>query len=514
MSQYTDFYSSWLGNGNAFGGQAVRLRDQEPLIFKPTDISGCRIWLDANDSGSVNTNEFNTVLSWENKGTLGGQFDLSGSADIVYGDVKVNGLNTISFTESAFMQGRFQLNFQARSVFFVAKQNTVDLSNANPWFTSDTNGGMETFGLYGSSTIYFIGKHPSPVPELAFDASNNYIGTPVLTEFINGSDLSNNWLGLNGTKYPALYEAVASGYNTNTITYFLGAYFGGTTLPSSQDFCEIIIYEGAINPFDREQVETYLKTKWNLQEPTPPPTPPFSPTDISGLQLWLDANNTGSVTINGSSEVLSWSNLGSISTSWVNDSNYATYTQDANSNYVVSIPTATNLSNYAILPYYSRSQFVVFECVDDLTTLTYPYVNLLNAQATDGFQSGVSYDSNTATYYTTVCQSGTNCPIVGTIPSVNVGGYNLAIYVVDSNSSASTLTYWNGGSNRNTSTDLGNLFNQNPVPYFIGSTTNDSPDFRMGELIEYDSVLSSSNISTVADYLVNKWAISSFTTLS
>jgi hypothetical protein len=411
------------------------------------------------------------------------------------------------------MSGNFQLNFQARSIFFVAKENITPSSVANPWISSDTNGGMETFSIRNGSTIYFVGKHPSPIPELAFDASNNYLGYPVMTEFINATDLSDNWFGLNGRKYPSLYDAIASGYNTNLITYFLGGYFSGSTVASNQDFCEMIIYDHAIPPYEREEVEKYLRIKWNITEPPTPPPAPFVPTDISGLSIWLDANNVSSITVDGSNQVLTWSNLGSVSNTWSNDSNYATYGQDSNNNYVVSMPSATSLTTYTTLPYYSRSQFVVFECVDDVTTLTYPYVNLINGQATDAFQSGVSYDSNAVVYYTTVCQNGTNCPIVGQIPSIPVGGYNLAIYVIDSNSSTNTLTYWNGGSNLNTSTDIGNLFNQNPVPYIIGSPVTDSPDFRLAEIIEYDNVLASSNISTVASYLVNKWAISSFTTI-
>lgn len=509
MSQISDFYTSWLNN-SAFGASGIRVRDQEPLIFRPTDISGCAMWFDGNDSSTVNTNEFNTVLSWDNKGTLGGQFDLSGTADIQYGATLVNALNTVTFTPYSYMSGSFELNFQARSMFFVTKEISVDLSNANPWITSDTNGGMETLSLYNGTTTYFVGKHPSPIPELAFDASNNYLGYPVMTEFINATDLSDNWFGLNGRKYPAIYEAVASGYNTSNINYYLGGYFGGVATATEQAMCELIVYDTALNSYQREEVEKYLRVKWNITEP---PTPPFVPSDIAGLSIWLDANNTSTITVDGSNQVLTWSNIGSVSNTWSNDSNYATYAQDSNSKYVVSMPSATSLTTYTTLPYYSRSQFVVFECIDDVTTLSYPYVSFINGQATDAFQSGVNYDSNALVYYTTVCQNGTNCPVVGQIPSIPVGGYNLAIYVIDSNSSANTLTYWNGGSNLNTSTDIGNLFNQNPVSYIIGSPVADSPDFRLAEIIEYDSVLPSSNISTVASYLVNKWAISSFTTI-
>jgi hypothetical protein len=130
----------------------------------------------------------------------------------------------------------------------------------------------------------------------------------------------------------------------------------------------------------------------------------------------------------------------------------------------------------------------------------------MNANASDGRQIGVSYDSNTTNYSLTVCQSGTNCPIGGAFPTLPTG-LNLVYGVVDSNSSATTFGYLNNSANLNTSTDLGNLFNQNPIPYIIGSTAADSPAFRMAEFLEYDSILSSSNINQVKTYLSDKWGL-------
>jgi hypothetical protein len=203
--------------------------------------------------------------------------------------------------------------------------------------------------------------------------------------------------------------------------------------------------------------------------------------------------------------------LGLASNALAPGSNFATYAADSNGNYVVSMPTATTLETYMQLPYYSRTQFVVFENIDDFSALSYPYQNLFVGNASGGVQTGISYDSNTSTYYMTMCQNGYNCPIVGDITAAfQIGGYNLAIYGVDSNDNSNSFGYYNSENNLNTSADVGNLFNTSPIPFLTGSPVSDSPDFRIGEIIEYDGILSQSNVSTVTNYLVTKWAISSF----
>jgi hypothetical protein len=511
MSQTTDFYPSWLGN-NAFGASGIRLRDQEPLIFRPTDISGCVMWLNATNNFAVTYNDLLVVTSWSNDGTLGGQFDLSGGV-IVYGNALQNGLNTVTFNSNAFMSGQFQFDFQARSLFVVTRETGVGTGTPSPWITSDTNGAMESLSQHNGTTVYFIGRHNSVFPELAAESSTDYTNYAAVFSFVNAADLSDNYVGINGTSLPLSYATVASNYATASATYFLGDFLSGAPVGNSQDMCELILYNTALNSPDRENVEKYLRRKWGITEPPPAPPAPFTPTDIAGLYVWMDANNQSTVTVDGSNQVLSWSNLGLASNVFSNDSNYATYGQDANSNYVVSLPTQTTLASYVALPYVTRTNFIVFLNVSDYTTLSYPYGNLFVGDASAGVQMGVSYDSNTAISYMSMCQAGINCP-VGAPITLPVGGYNLMIMASDSNTTSNTLAYFNGGSNINTSTDLGNLFNTNPIPYIIGSPVSDSPSFRLAEVLEYDSLLSSTDISTVAGYLVTKWAISSFVPLS
>jgi hypothetical protein len=267
-----------------------------------------------------------------------------------------------------------------------------------------------------------------------------------------------------------------------------------------------------LNEPQRINVEQYLIRKWKLVDPPPPPPAPFVPTDISGLYLWMDAANAGSFSLSGSN-ITSWSNLGLAGASFDAGCNTASRTTDKDGYSWVDMPSQTTLEGYMAFPYYSRTAFVAFKNTTPLDTITYPYENLMSTDVGSGRQLGLAYDSNTSNYSMALCQQGQNCPAAGTIPVVGTGDINLAIWGVLSNTASSNTCYWNGGSNVNTSTDIGNLFNTNPIPYYIGSPVTDSPSFSLGEILEYDTLLSPSQISTVANYLVTKWAISSFTSI-
>lgn len=487
---------SWLGNAE-YGVSGLRFREAPAVIFRPTDISGLQMWLDANDGFTVNANEFGTVLSWENKGDLSGVFDLSGTADVRYGDNFINGLNVVTFNADAYMLGSYAMNFQDRSMFFVSRRNQDISGGTFTWLTSDTAGGLESGISESSGTYsYLIAKHPGFAVELDFDTTTNTTGYAELATFINSSiDVSNNYVAFNGTQQIPVVNNLASGYNTSLINYYLGNYFGGSTLPNDYDLCELIIYDSVLTSDQRAAVEGYLIKKWAIVNP---PAPPFSPNQISGLQVWLDGSNSSSLTLSGT-DVLSWSNVGTAGGVYNQGSNIASY-----SNSIVDFNTGATLDAYYSLPYVSRTNFAVFESTSDLTTLSYPYIIIQEANASDGRQVGVGYDSNAGNYLYTICQSGTNCPV--TAPFVSLpSGLNLVYSVVDSNSSATTYGYLNNSSNLNTSSDIGNLFNQNPIPYSIGSANANGPAFRLAEFIEYDSVLSSSNISQVKTYLSNKW---------
>ena len=514
MSEITTFYSDWLGC-SAFGGSSVRLRDQEPLIFNPLDISGCVIWMEANDSRTVNYDTFLQVGLWSNKGTLGGTFDISGTGLVEYGVDKVNGLNVLSFRSNGFLSGTFNLDFQDRSVFLVIKPNSFPSSTPIPIFSSDNTGAQETvFSLNGTWT-WFEGKHGSPFPQTAFESLTDYTGYASLAEIVVSTDLSNNWTGINGTYIPPIYQSAAS-YSTAPALYYLGNFFNGSPVPADVDMCEILMYNGVLSAADREQIETYLRVKWALAEPPIPPIPPapFSPKDYPGLQLWMDAANAASFTFSNA-DVLSWSNLGLEGSSFDAYNNAVARSKDSNDFNFVRFASQSQLAGYFTFAYKTRTALAVFKNESPLDSIAYPFINLIDTSYYAGRQLVAAYDSNSSNYYLQMCQQGINCPANGLLPvPLDSNTTYLGIWSVDSNTNLSNLCYFNGGSNINTSTDTGNQFDTTLGYYFMGSANVGSPNFQVGEILEYENQLTLAQLSTVCNYLVVKWAISSFVPLS
>jgi hypothetical protein len=512
---------SWLGN-SSYGVAGQRLAAPQPGGFNPVDISGLRLWLDANDSSTINANEFGTIRSWTNKGDISGNFDLSGTADVRYGEDFVNGLNAVVFNADAFMTGTFAFNFQQRSLFIVSKRNTIIDSSGGigffTWLTGDTSGQLESGILYdvSNSTFgYLISKHPGFAVELAFDTQTDTTGQAELVTFVNSAtDLSANYVSLNSQQQNLSFSALASGYATSNLNCFLGNYFSGTTLANDYTLCEVIMYDTALDATNIALVEGYLMTKWAITAPpTPvPPAPVFSPTDISGLQVWFDS--TDSVVLDLSGNVGSWSNKGS--SSGLALPNYGTTSLitdiDLNNQQVVAFSNADMIWN-TTLNYQDRTQFVVSKVTSDMSGAAYPYCAFINNFTYDsnagGVQTGVSWDSNTNLFQYTMCQNSFNCPIVYDTSANPINIPFLAVFVNDSVDLSNNAFYLNNSSNLNVGSNLGNLFWTSNADYYLNNANGGSngQNQHLAEIIEYDSVLSSSNIAQVTSYLSDKWGL-------
>lgn len=234
---------------------------------------------------------------------------------------------------------------------------------------------------------------------------------------------------------------------------------------------------------------------------------PFSPSDISGLQIWFDANNGGSIGIDESNNISAWSNLGSAGGVAVQNNGFARVVSDVGGlNNVQFLGSDLLMSNVA-LPYYSRTQFVVFKSITDMQYAYYPYLTFLNGNDTGAMQSGVSWDSNSGLFQYTICQNGISCPLIGT-DSVNpLSNAFLVMYCLDSTDSINSILSLNNGSNINTGSG-GDEFFQGTTSFLLNNAAGGSGQGQnLCEILEYDSVLSTSNISTVTSYLSTKWGL-------
>jgi hypothetical protein len=114
----------------------------------------------------------------------------------------------------------------------------------------------------------------------------------------------------------ALQSRNTATLSTTTTPWYLGRRPDGNGAALAY-IHEIVHYASKLTTTQRQQVEGYLANKWGLSTALPAPTTstpyagaiipmrPFSPLDIDGLSMWLDATDRDTLTLSGSN-VTAW----------------------------------------------------------------------------------------------------------------------------------------------------------------------------------------------------------------
>jgi hypothetical protein len=256
--------------------------------FKPTNLAGCAIWIDASRLGLA---DGAAVNAWPNLGS-GPQPTLYGSPVPVLRGNALNGLPVVRLTHGG------QLRFTGTgvdkdyTVIFVARRWTLRPGRVVAAWGQATN---ILWGFWGDrfECSYVMGWM---VPDVVItstlqwrmysgDASTG--GTARL--FSNGALLRTH-------PTPPPSSGVAGTLN-------LGGYDDTHTEDSDSEIAEVVMYNRMLSDAERQQVEGYLRTKWN-------PISPFKPTDYgSNIVAWFDAADAASVQLAGSG-VSNWINKG------------------------------------------------------------------------------------------------------------------------------------------------------------------------------------------------------------
>lgn len=259
-----------------------------PTVFSPTDLSDCVLWLDANDSSTLDINQdtsgvnVNRVMKWFDKAQPSNQNyythvgDPAGSG--LYNTHLMNGLNTVYFEPGAGMDhqgGGIEFPFQDRTFFAVLKPLT-DISGGKylPIYAGfDVSGAMATvIGYDDISGVYSFVMGPYDltnsilyeIAEANFDGGSIKNNRMLLGFAQSSTDLSGN-AGMYDTLYkPLTLDTLATEYETGQTQYTLGE-LNGT---SAQDVAEIIMYSRVLSHSEQIQVLDYLADKWNLSGPS------------------------------------------------------------------------------------------------------------------------------------------------------------------------------------------------------------------------------------------------------
>lgn len=251
---------SWLGT-NAFGTVSTRLTAEEPIVFQPTDLSNCSVWLDATDNLTIHADLSGNVGMWDNKGDLSGSMiPFIGQAAPTTNIHMINGNNTIWFDayQSLYLNTSFH---NEEFTFFVVTTTLSDLSvnNYADWFGGFVTGAFSA-GLSEYLGSYYTGCGANAIDNYVMIQDATYpIYKPTIYSIRSSSNTGTNELRIDGDSKTLAFNSF-SGYSTSAIDYAIH-YF---THPSSIDISEIIVYNRALSDAEVLQVNSYLGSKYTI----------------------------------------------------------------------------------------------------------------------------------------------------------------------------------------------------------------------------------------------------------
>jgi len=241
------------------------------IPFSPIQIAGMQLWLDGADAATIDLSG-SAVVAWTDKS--GTANDATGIGGLTYAN------NTVVFDGTGYLTVPYTANPTAETVFIVMKFNSIATATI---IDSNSGGGERQLALYQDKIQLNAGGQGGP-------NGNNTI--PINTTILYSYTLDTTV----NMYYNGVFDASGS---TPTFANGGNTWIGGNSYhdnPLNGTISEVLIYDSVLSDTDRQAVEAYLINKWNI---------PFSPTQIAGMQLWLDGADAATITLSGST-VTAW----------------------------------------------------------------------------------------------------------------------------------------------------------------------------------------------------------------
>jgi hypothetical protein len=286
-----------------------------PLVFfNPTTIAGCQLWLDGTDPAGNRIVPANgaTISTWTDKSGAGNS--ATGGTAVTYNTTGINNSPVLSFsgTPSYFNSTDLYSN-RSFSVFLVSRRQAANNSIQALIGGTTTANNQNMIILYKGNTSIGFAFYGSDL-DATIPAYTGSTSTEPAFLFAFTYTPGSRIISVNGT------VGASDAYATNLTAALgerIGTWAGAGTGNSFSGFIgEILVYNAVPTTTSRQSVEGYLAWKWGLVSSLPSnhpyktsvpginlPVPIYSmqpvsfrPTQISGLQLWLDGAdplNTG-----------------------------------------------------------------------------------------------------------------------------------------------------------------------------------------------------------------------------
>ena len=478
--------------------------------FKPTDIGGCQLWLDASDTATISLTGSTVTQINDKSGNSNNTSSSTGT--VTYAAGGLNSRPAFSFNATGGFRGPISITGTTLTAFTVATLNSG--VNYNGRLFGLANATQNDYAYATTGQPFFCRNGG---PNVSGYRNNTYMSYQINTfdtPFIGTSQFtgSSNSTSINGTPGTAVADANGSFSITK---YGFGCEGLSDAGVNWYGYCsEMILYNSLLSTAQRQQVESYLAQKWGLQTSLPQghpgtrgivyPASPlnvmfrvpyqtgFIPTSISSCQLWLDASDITTITLSGSS-VTQWKDKSVTMASAIqnNSLGYPTYVSGSTPYVLFSPNQALRIASWN----YSSSWTVIL-AMNSVTLAAGWFISPYN---------------NLGLVYMGMSEPGNKIFSGLLAGSGDVTGNHLESTMAQNTSTTGVFNYYRDAQIQSTNTTNAGIASVNGIALGIGA--NQSGDYDIGgtyqiyELLIFSSFLGDSDRFNVEGYLAWKWGM-------
>lgn len=478
------------------------------------------LWLDAQDTNTLFTDSTcstsavltNTIGCWKDKSVQGNDATQpSTNSNLKPQLITDSGRNVLDFVYTSSADGDYfvadslaSVSHSPFSIVVAMKPHALGGSYAEIAGFNSATGNSQLLGLWTIAGNPAISR--STIAEgtdaLVYGSFTNK--AIVLSAIATATTMTPY---VNGVAFPTITSTI-----NNTATRFsIGQEWDAASDGDFFDghFYEIAVYSAALSDTDRRAVESYMGVRWNIDVTT------FEPTDISGLQLWLDGqdytklfyqNNCTTAATDGG-KVGCWKDKSTSNNDFINDVH--------DDNKPIYRQADSNLGSKSVLEFEGSDDYLfrngslvsgasdrtIFIVVKADTVSANEAVLSLSKPAGDGStfdidgEVGVSVKNDTA-------KKWTGSPVTG----------NYYIMTIQSAAGGATkdVTYYRNGTLKTASTAGGSEgINTAINTAQLGRNADDDKYFdgRIAEVIVYNKTLDVVDRGRIEQYLSSKYLI-------
>lgn len=244
------------------------------LVSNVPVTSGLNLWLDAYDPSCVITDSNSNVLLWRDKSIYNYNFSNFTSNYPVYKNNPQNALPSISITSNATTQALVNSNFNISSISSFSVLGVVNLSNTtingrifsilstSQQLDYQIDNGFVIYNNFGTGVGY--SRSSFSITGTATSNTNNLFSL-IVNNISTQNDVvvSTTALGINGVMKQFLTATANSTINVN-LGYIGTSKNNDITMKYSGLISELLFYNRTLSFVERQQVESYLMSKWKI----------------------------------------------------------------------------------------------------------------------------------------------------------------------------------------------------------------------------------------------------------